>query len=437
MAIIGFCFLFLIFGFWRYQQAEEKINKIKIKEFKENKVILKGQVIDEPEARGDKLKFKAQIDELGLNILVVTGLFPKIKYGDILEIKGRLKEPPVFEDFNYRDYLRKQGVYFLMTYPEVEILERNRGCFFKKLLIFLKEKLKESCQRITPADQSGFFEALLFGEENNISEEWKEKLNITGTRHIAAVSGTNITIISLLLLDFLLFLGFWRQQAFWFSLVLIPFYILMIGAPPCAVRAGIMGLLFLTAQYFGRIANPERLIVWALFLMLLINPLLLGSDIGFQLSFLAVAGLIYFGPLFFRLFKKGPKFLNHFKLNLASTLAAQFFTLPILLYNFGQFSLIAPLTNILILPAIPFLTVAGFLFSFLGIFSEKLGWFISLPAQALMILVMNIINFFSRFSLANLVFEIPGIFVFFCYFFLTVLVIYLRQKQKLDFLNYY
>ena len=435
IVVFGFCLIFLIFGIFRNQTATYQLERPKLKTLFNKKVILIGEVIEEPKIGTNNIRLKIKVKELKSNILVTTHFYDQINYGDVLKIEGVLKEPPKFEGFNYKDYLKNQGIYFLMDYPKIEILKRGCGNPIKKILISFKNELKQSLERIVPFSQAGFFEALIFGEENNISREWKEKLNITGTRHIAAVSGTNITLICDILLSLLLSFGFWRKHALWLSLFLIFFYILMIGAPSSAIRAGIMGGLLLIAQNFGRLYIPERIMVFALSLMLLFNPLLLKSDIGFQLSFLAVAGLIYLQPFFSKIFEKLPNFLD-FKLNLSATIAAQVFTLPILLYNFGQFSLVSPLTNVLILPAIPYLTILGFLFSFLGMFSQILGQIVSLPAQVLLMLVMKIIDIFAQLPFAAITTKISPIFLIVSYFLLTIFVFHLKRKQRLWFLDY-
>jgi competence protein ComEC len=163
----------------------------------------------------------------------------------------------------------------------------------------------------------------------------------------------------------------------------------MIGAPASALRAGLMVSLFFLARGLGRAAAGKRSLVFAAVILLWENPLILKLDVGFQLSFLAMAGLIYW-PSFFKekIFKKLPELL---KVNLATTLAAQVFTLPLLIYNFGYVSLISPLTNLLLVPLIPYLTMAGFIFGILGIVSFSLGqvlaWFVWLGAGYILLVV--------------------------------------------------
>jgi len=432
--ILALCSFAFALGFFRAELAAKKIARPELESFANQEISSFGQVVDDPERGLTRIKARVRLFSLEADVLVFSGLFPKIKYGDQLKIKGVLRQPEKQEGFDYQAYLERQGIYFLMNYPEIEVTKSKTASPWRFALISFKEKLKESLGKVVPFSQAGLFEALLFGEEQNVSQSWKEKLNITGTRHIAAVSGANITILTGLLLDFLLFLGFWRQKALWFSLALIFAYILMIGAPASALRAGILAVLILFCQFCGRVADPERLIIIALTVMLFFNPFSI-SDIGFQLSFLAVFGLIYFNQFFSLIFQKLPNFLDLRK-NLASTLAAQVLVFPLLLFSFGQFSFVSPLANILILPAIPFLTIFGFLFSLLGMVSLTLGQIISLPAQLLLQLVIKVIDFFSLLPFASQRIRISSSFIFLLYLFLAILIYFLRKKQQTKFLNY-
>lgn len=343
MIVIGFCFIFLAIGIWRHQsfilgaENHEFLNYITT----EDSIILTGIINKQPDTREKSVKLELQPENYKRKILITTAKYPQYQYGDKVEVTGKIEEPTVFEDFNYKEYLAKDGIYAVMYLPKIKIMERGLGNPLMRFLFFFTDKLKESLNKIVPYPQSGLLEGLMFGLEGNIPQVWKEKFNLTGTRHITAVSGMNITIISSLVLGFLLALGFWRGQAFYLSVVFIIFYILIIGAPSSAIRAGIMGILFLTAQHFGRLANGFRALILAATLMLFLNPQLLKADVGFQLSFLATLGLILLQPLFFSLLKRIPKKLE-LRYTLSATLAAQVFTLPILIYNFGQIPLIGP-----------------------------------------------------------------------------------------------
>jgi len=451
LAIIGFGILFLVAGIWRYQEAELRVINNELKNFNDTgqEIALIGIVSKEPDIRGRsqrltiKIKkieepFNVSFNDKRGKVLVTTQRYPAYQYGDKLEIKGKLETPPVFEGFNYQQHLQKEGIYSVMSWPEIELVGKGFGNSLMTLLFSFKNKFQETANDFISPPQSGILEALIFGEEENLSKEWKEKLNLTGTRHIAAVSGMNITILAFLILNFLLFLGFWRQQAFYLAIFLLILYILMIGAPPSAVRAGIMGGLLMTAQYFGRLSGAVRAITFAAFFMLFVNPLILRLDIGFQLSFLATFGLIYLQPSFFSWFKflPNPKFFP-LRMTLSATLAAQIFTLPILVYNFGQIPLISPITNILIVPFLAPITILIFVFGLAGMIFWSLGFVLSWFTWLSLTYIISIVDWFSQLSFASLTLQnVPWIFVPISYLILGFFVWRLQEEQKFKFLKY-
>jgi len=434
LVIIGFSLLFLLAGIWRYQTAWSRLDT---KDPGNQDISFVGIVFEEPisDESKTKLRLSAKDKDFQGGVLITTSKYPEYEYGDKLKIKGILEIPVVFESFNYKDYLKKEGVCWVMYYPEIQILGSGFGSSIKKASISLKNKLKESLQKAMNMPQSGLMEALLFGEENNISGEWKQKLNLSGTRHIAAVSGMNITIISALLLNFLLSLGFWRHQAFWGCATLILFYILMIGAPASGVRAAIMGILFLAAQHFGRLSSGSRVMIFTLCFMLALNPLLLRFDVGFQLSFLAVMGLLYLQPIFSQIFKRIPDSFQ-LRYSLSATLAAQVFTFPILIYNFGYVSLVSPITNVLIVPILPYIMTAGFLFVLSGLLWQPLAWILSLSVWPLLSYLTKIVDFFSKIPWASVTFQISWLWLPIFYLISGYVMWRFTKKAKLKFLDY-
>jgi len=419
----AFCVLFFAFGIFRYQNYFSKIQNQEIKNFVGKEISILGIVDDEPKIREKSIIFPLRTEKG--KILVKAKRYPEFEYGEKVKITGVLKEPEAKDSFNWKNYLLKDGILVEMDFPKIEKTGENFGNPIKKFSIFLKKKIEEVIRENLSPLHSALLKSLLFGQEEEIPFEWKEKLNQTGTRHIAAVSGMNITIISSLILSFLLFLGLWRHHAFYLSIFLISFYVLMIGAPSSAIRAAIMGILYLTAQYFGRISSGERPVVFAATLMLFFNPLLLRYDIGFQLSFLAILGIVYFYQFFFEKFKKFPKTVRE---GLSSTLSAQIFTFPILIYNFGQISLISPLSNVLILPILPVITILGFIFSFFGIIFEPIGYLLSFPCWFLLSYLLKVVDFCSKIPHSFLTLKVNFLFLLISYSILIPLALYLNKK---------
>ncbi len=419
--LAGFCLVFLVFGIWRHSLAESEIVPPP-----EGRLTFKGTVCKEPDIRPDKLQLVLETEKVKGKVLVVTDRYPEYEYGNELEVSGSLRVPVELPDFNYRDYLAKDGIYSVSYYPEIELLkERDKGIeifLYGKLLDF-KEKLRESLYSNFSPPQSSVLGAMVLGDKRRMPDELKEKLNLAGVRHITAVSGLHVAVLAGLLMAFFSKLRLGGKAAFYSTVSALAFFVLMTGAHPSAVRAGIMGGLFLWARYLGRSAASSRAVVLAASLMLLFNPLLLELDVGFQLSFLAVMGIIYFFSFFKKLVRSDI---------LALTLSAQVFTLPVLIYNFGYFSLVAPLSNILIVPLLPFVLGLGFLSGLAGILWDFLGRIFSWPAWLLLSYLTEVVDFFSGIPLASLTFEnVHWVFLPVSYSLLGFLAWKLRSKQKL------
>ena len=164
-----------------------------------------------------------------------------------------------------------------------------------------REYLVNRTKSILPQNEGALFNAMVFGYEKDVSSKIKNDFNITGTRHVLAISGMNISIIALMIMDFAIGIGLWRKQAFYVAVLAVIAFIFLVGSPASAVRAGIMGILLLWAKNKGRLVQAWRPIMLAAFFMVALNPRLLVFSIGFQLSFwrlLALFILKIFGTKF-------------------------------------------------------------------------------------------------------------------------------------------
>ena len=453
LVVAGFCLLVFAAGIWRHQQAELRIKNNELRKYNDlgREIVLIGVISGEPNIKEKSQNLVIKNIEIPLSqkltevrpptagrVLVTANKYPENQYGDKVEIKGRLETPPVFAGFNYRNYLKKDGIYSVMFFPEIKLLAGGFGNPVISRLFSFKNKIQETSRQFISPPQIGILEALVFGEEQNISQEWKDKLNSTGLRHITAVSGMNITIIIFIIFNFLLGLGFWRQQAIFLSIALIIIYILMIGAPASALRAAVMGILLILAQFFGRVSQAQRAIAMAAALMLFLNPLLLKLDIGFQLSFLAVLGLIYFQPFLFDFLNNipNPKFFP-LRTTLSATLSAQIFTLPILVYNFGQIPIFSFLPNILVVPVLAPLTILIFIFGISGAIFLPFGFLFYLPTWFSLTYIVKVIDFFSKIPLSLLQFNgVHWFWLIISYLILGYSAFLLKKRQGLKFLQY-
>ncbi len=351
-----------------------------LKNFEKKTVLLKGEVIAEPKIKENFQIIKVRLENNLGNLLVYLPKSFSLEVGDKIEFAGKLRRAP--------PYYLKDRVGFLISFPRIEKIEKGRFSL-RKFLFLVKQKSEQKILRIFGREEGALLVALLDGEEKYFQKEELEKLNLSGTRHICAVSGMNITILSSILLHFFLFLGFSRKSSFFSSLFLISFYILLIGAPSSGVRAAIMSFLANLGYLLGRKSSGNLILVLTAATMVLLNPAILVYDVGFQLSFLAMLGIVNLEEFFKLIFQKVPNLLS-LRVNLATTLAAQFFTFPLLLYQFGNLSLISPISNLLVLPFLPSITILGIaflFFSFLNPLAQIFFFFLSPFLNYLLVIV--------------------------------------------------
>lgn len=296
--------------------------------------------------------------------------------------------------------------------------------------LFLRNRLEKAVEQNLSFPESAVLSATLFGNQKQIPKEWQTKLNIAGLRHIVAISGMHIVVIIGVLAWLGLGLGLGRLQANWFALIFIWLFILMIGYAASAIRAGIMGTIFILADVFGRQKASSRVLLFTAALMLLQNPSLLRYNIGFQLSFLATLGLIELAPFFQGLLER-LKVLKKLKLAglLSMTLAAQVFTLPVLLFQFGQLSLVSLITNVLVVPTTTYLMIFGFLFAIFGALFQPLSFIFLLPTWLLSRYFILVTDTASRLPLAFFQLKIHWIFVFLAYALLALFVWQLKKRR--------
>ncbi len=215
---------------------------------------------------------------------------------------------------------------------------------------------------ILPEPHAGLLSGILFGSKATLAKDFLDALTKTGTLHIIALSGMNISILAdLSIMTFLRVTS--RRVASLATVLIIIGFVWFVGPSASVVRAAIMGSLTLLAVLAGRPA-------WSIFsffltvgIMLFVKPSWIG-DLSFQLSALATLGIILFGGKHVAAPKNGIQ--NFIEDSLRVTLSAQVFTIPLILFVFRRISLVSPLTNMLIGWVIAPVTAIGMALAILG-----------------------------------------------------------------------
>ena len=395
--VLAFCILSFGGGLWRALSAFDNRDNSVLENFNsKEKTVLSGKISSEPDIRSDFSQYVLEISG-NKKLLIKTSLYPEYFYGDILKITGKVEEAENFGSFDYKNYLAKDNIFFISRYPEITLIKREDKKDFYGYLLVLKKSFTDQINKILPEPQASFLSALLVGAKRSLPDDLIKAFNATGTSHIIAISGYNISIIAALAFNFLGFLLVPRRLIFWLVGFLIVIFTLIAGAGASVVRAAVMGGLILLAKREGRFYDMSAAIVLAAALMLFFNPYLLRYDTGFKLSFLATLGLIYLSPYFEKWFTKMPEFFS-LKSNFVATLSAQIATFPVLLFDFGRFSLISIPANILILPSVPPAMLLGFLTTILSFVSLKVGSIVAVISWFLLSYQIRVAELLSVFA---------------------------------------
>ena len=422
--LISIFILLFSFGILRFHMAD-KPAPYYFESQVGQKASFTGIIVDEPDTREASTKLTVLTEAAGekTKVLLSMPLAEYIHYGDEVTFFGKLEKPENFitdqgKEFDYVNYLKKDGILYMMNYPQIEIISSGNGNIIKSGLFFIKSKFLEKLNLAIPAPESLLMAGLILGEKSSFSPELRENFVDTGTIHIIALSGYNVTIVAEWFMK--LFASLPRHLGIGAGIFAVVLFILMTGASSTALRAGVMAVLALIARATGRNYDVARALILAGVSMILLNPFILVYDVSFQLSFVATVAVIFFAPRMEKYFQWVPKF---FKLRdiISVTFAVYIFVLPFILYKMGNLSLVALPANFLILPFIPFTMFLGFLTSFIGLISYILSVPLGYITYLLLHYELGVIDFFANVPFAAV--SIPnfpllltvGIYLYFSY----------------------
>lgn len=396
---VSACFaLAFLFGIYRLQasvKSGEYENLIRENQKQE----LEAYIVEDVDMRLDKQLVTVEPKGYSQRLLLTLPLSQKYFYGDWVLVKGKITKAKESQDFDYGKYLERYNVYGLMYYPEVIVLKNSKQSFMKERLLQIKYAFAKRLDELYGEPQKSLLLGILIGARKTLPAGVVEDFKMTGTSHIIAVSGFNISIIINSLFGLAYIIG--RRASFWVSLLVIVSFVVITGGSASVIRAAIMGSMLLIASMSFRQYMATGAIICAGAFMLLENPKIVAIDVGFQLSFLATLGIVYFLPLFEKITGCIPK-LWGIKTMLLGTVSAIVATLPVLLFHFGTLSVVAPITNILVLPVVGVVMALGFA-SILPI----IGAGLAMVASWLLSYIVWITHFFTRLSFASLEVPIP------------------------------
>ena len=407
-------------------------------EFKNHpKYNYRGIIISPPDTRIDHQKIKVQTTELLLpvikkisgNALVKTQLYPPYEYGDQVEITSFLIQPEAIEDFRYDKYLAKENIYSLAYGASVKLIQKEQAHPILQIIYNLRQNISNQINKLWPEPTASFVNSILLGYKKAMAEDLKEEFRRAGVSHIIVISGLHITLITLLISKILYVLNINRKKQLIIILIILTIFAILSGFSASTIRASLMGLIVLFSQNIGRPIQRHLILIYTAIIILLMNPLLLFYDLGFQLSFLATIGLIYLSSIFKNIFKFLPE-----KMEIQSTFVSSFsaiiMTLPLTTYQFKTISLLAPLANLFVLPLIPILMFLGFISILISYLFFPIAKYIGFIQYILTKILFKIVNNISsiKFSSINIHnFSISSLIL--SYLLIIIFFIYVQKKQ--------
>ncbi len=386
---------------WRYADSAPTIPPDAIQAMNDSdEVRFRAIVDDEPQQRTTSTAYRLAVKkrwESGVwrhasgAVLMTAAGHTELEYGDLVEISGELTKPPILDGFDYREYLARQGIGSLIAYPEIEIIASDQGSSLKSSLISIRADLEQSLESALPQPEASLSAGILLGSRQSLPRDLRNDMDATGTSHLVAVSGQNITILAASVIAALAWL-LGRRIACWAALLAVLAYAVFVGAEPSVIRAAIMGAIFIFSIAVGRQNSGWVALFVAAAGMTALDPQI-AHDVSFQLSLAAVLGLVVLAtPLRERIeiiLDRSPA-LRHFPLSrpatdlLVMSLASIALTLPITAVNFHQVSIVAPLTNLFTVPAFVLVAATSGLVALAGLISpgaaDALAWLAWPPA---------------------------------------------------------
>jgi len=361
------------------------------------KIAFEGRIANDPVMKGEYQEAVVELtNPVSARVLLRVARYPELRYCDLLELTGKVERP---SSESYMRFLEKEGMRGTMQFPKTVKTRKGSCSSVRGALIAVKHRIMEAYASVLPPEEADFLAGLTIGARGSFSESLKTAMQASGTTHLVALSGYNITILVAVLLGMLLRIVP-RRIAFALTVLVLAAFVCMAGAEASVVRAAILGFIVLLASEMGRGYDMRNAIACAALLMVFANPKVLAFDIGFQLSFLALIGIVYLKPAITDALRMPhePSVLS-WKENLVTTLAAQLMVAPLLVAYFGYVSVTSLAANIAILGFIPLTMGLGFLIAGCSFLWMPAAGFIGLLVSLFLKLELFLIALFAKIAL--------------------------------------
>ncbi|HJV44592.1 MAG TPA: DNA internalization-related competence protein ComEC/Rec2 [Bacillota bacterium] len=427
-----------------YYVANDLSNQTQMESTKQEAKIV-GEVISGVEQTGDLIKLDLQINNVNGKAIQEKVLcrikrrtpsdnqIQELKSGSILSFRGRFLEPEMAGNpgaLDYRKFLYFKRIHWIVEVESLSSVRIHPAPWYspRKILNNWQDDLIHVTEENFSPELAPLMKGLLLGIRSDFDPEMSDIYKQTGIAHVLAISGLHMTVLSVSLLFLIQLLGVSKQTAVMITGVLIPFYVILAGATPSIVRSGIMSTIILAGSYLRRPTDTFNVWGTALFCMLVWDPYQLW-DVGFQLSFGCVWGLIYFSSrLGTALQFLGTKAGTY----LSVGMAAQLCSYPFSIFYFHHYFLLSFFVNLLFIPLYSLLFIPiGFLILGLGMFHPGLGYLLSRILDHVYRWMSEILIQISDFSWADCFIREPSLWWLAVYYIVLVHGLWIMKERMI------
>ena len=363
----------LLFGLGLLRAADGPADAGAAAMFVGRPLVLEGLVESDPVVRRSDQEVRLSLEAVSLgaeraaaqgDVLLRAGPGLPLRYGDRLRATASLRATGASGGSDFDDYLAERGIGARGFATEVTILARHQGNALRAALSAARGDLDTALGQALDEPLAGLAQGIVTGRRGALAPDLREDLNATGLSHLVVISGSNVTLLAVLVVAGTAWL-LGRRRAIWLAIGVIGLYTAFVGAEAPVVRAAIMGSLFLLAGAAGRRGAAEPAIALAAALMVAVQPRVI-DDLSFQLSFAATLALASIAePARLRAFawvgldRTDPTLGRRLQGALLETGlvtgAAVAATLPLIALHFGRISLLALPANLFVAPTFPFI----------------------------------------------------------------------------------
>lgn len=355
-----------------------------------------------------------------------------IRYGQILELTGQFKiaeKPRNPGAFDYPAYLKVKGIKGIFYADHVRVVQTTLGNPLKRLSYTLKKKILAINRETLPRPWSELYTGLVFGDHGtDLPDEMMKQFRLAGLTHLIVVSGSQVALLTGILLAFLRQCPIRPPVLFWIITAANSIFYFLTGGGPSIFRAILMCEIALGISLLQRKSSPYHILALTALVMLLISPGLL-FDLGAQLSFLATFALLLGArQIEDALPRSWPGWI---RASLAVSLAPFLFTTPLLWYRFYNVSPVSLLSNLLVVNWIEILVVVGFFSTIIGFVLQPLCYIINQFSLLVMMILHKTVAFVTQIPFGVLYIRPPSVLVILALYMLLFLGLYQLKEKRL------